>query len=193
MPTEYTIHSFVGAGVDTYTRLYHDLDDADGQSLAGDGRTLDVGKFKLAKTGSPTGLGYFKLYESTGSYPNRVPTGSVLATSASIDVSTLPTYVDAASFIWIDLIFSTPYRCADGTYYILVFAYGLDDDEDAGSDINNCIDIYKKAGVEVDSPNNNVYHVNSWGSTSFDADYFYAISYEETPPVIGSYFLFGNW
>ncbi len=53
---------------------------------------LDSVKFYMKKTGSPTGMGYAKLYAHSGTFgTNSVPTGSPLATSDPFDVSTLGT------------------------------------------------------------------------------------------------------
>ena len=60
---------------------------------------LDSAKFYLKKNGSPTGNVYAKIYAITGtSGTDGKPTGSVLATSDAIDVSTLPTSIGLVTF-----------------------------------------------------------------------------------------------
>jgi hypothetical protein len=65
-----------------------------GQSFESEHRAiLESVKLNLLKSGSPTGSAYVKIYEITGSYgTTAVPTGSPLATSDALDVSTLSIY-----------------------------------------------------------------------------------------------------
>ena len=49
-------------------------------------------RFYLSKDGSPTGTIVSKLYATTGPAGSAAPTGSALATSAGLDVSTFTSY-----------------------------------------------------------------------------------------------------
>lgn len=73
-----------------------------GQSFTGDGGVLADAQFKLYKTSSPTGSIYAKVYAHTGTFgTSSVPTGSPLATSDAVDVSTL-----GGSAAWVTFTFS---------------------------------------------------------------------------------------
>jgi hypothetical protein len=61
-----------------------------GQSFASGGGELDSVKFYLRLVGSPTGNATAQVYAHTGTYgASSLPTGAVLATSGTLDVSTL--------------------------------------------------------------------------------------------------------
>ena len=61
-----------------------------GQSFTGDGGTLNSSKFYLEKRELPTGNIVSKVYAHSGTFgTSSVPTGSALATSDNVDVSTL--------------------------------------------------------------------------------------------------------
>lgn len=70
-----------------------------GQSFTGDGNTLGSVKWFLNKTGSPTGTLTSYIYAHTGTFGvNGVPTGAALATSSTVDVSTLTTTLTLYDF-----------------------------------------------------------------------------------------------
>lgn len=63
-----------------------------GQTFTGDGGVLNSAKFFLKKNGSPTGNISVLIYAHTGAFGvDGKPTGSILAISDNIDVSTIPT------------------------------------------------------------------------------------------------------
>lgn len=97
-----------------------DVFDGIGQSFVGDGRTLNGAQFYLRKNGSPTGNAVAKIYASTLMGGFRVPTGTALATSANLDVSTLTT-----SNAWKRLAFTGVNKIAltAGTIYVLTLEY----------------------------------------------------------------------
>ena len=70
--------------------------------------------FWLKKVGAPTGNITAKLYAHTGTYGVSSLPGTLLATSNSVDVSTLPTSVGR-----VDFYFSGTYSLAAGTPYIV--------------------------------------------------------------------------
>jgi hypothetical protein len=70
-----------------------------GQSFSGNGGTLDTVKFYIRKAGSPTGTATAKIYAITGtSGSTGKPTGAALATSGTLDVTTLSTSYALESF-----------------------------------------------------------------------------------------------
>jgi len=52
----------------------------------------------LKKSGTPTDNYYIQVYASSGSYPNDIPTGSVLATSTNVSASSLTTSYASTTF-----------------------------------------------------------------------------------------------
>lgn len=61
-----------------------------GQSFTGNGTRLHSVQFALSKTGSPLGFAIAKLFAHTGTFgTNSTPTGSALAVSSPLDVSTV--------------------------------------------------------------------------------------------------------
>jgi hypothetical protein len=70
-----------------------------GQSFTGDGGVLNSCKFYLQKQGSPSGTIYAKIYAHTGTFGSSgKPTGSALAVSDGIDVSTISTDYGLVTF-----------------------------------------------------------------------------------------------
>jgi len=101
-----------------------------GQSFTGAGTYLVYALFKINKVGSPTGSAYAKLYAHSGTYgSSSVPTGSPLAVSNAVDVSTINVSFDTL------FTFPGPYLLANGTYYIITLEYN-------GGDVNNYLSVY---------------------------------------------------
>lgn len=119
---------------------------------------LDSCKFYLKKVGNPTGNVYAKLYAHTGEYGvNGKPTGSALAVSDALDVSTL-----ADSFQLTTFNFSGANRInlSADTYYCIEFYY-------SGSSVFP--DNYIQIGGDHTSPNhsgniNYSFNGNSWNT-----------------------------
>ena len=66
-----------------------------GQSFTGDGKTLSSVKFYARKVGSPTGNIYAKIFAHSGTYgTSSVPTGTELAVSGAVDVTTISTSME---------------------------------------------------------------------------------------------------
>lgn len=83
--------------------------------------TLDSCKFYIARAGSPTGNVYAEIYAMTGTYgTNGKPTGSPLATSDNVDISTIPLTATLKTFT-----FSGANRISlsASTYYVAVVRY----------------------------------------------------------------------
>lgn len=98
---------------------------------------LKTAKLYLKKAGSPTGNATVSIYATTGTLGTTcVPTGTALATSANLDVSTL-----TESNQLIEFTFSTATTLTAGTSYALVFTY-------SGGSVSNYVDL----GVDDTSP-----------------------------------------
>jgi hypothetical protein len=106
-----------------------------GMTHIGDGTALNSTKFYLRKTGSPTGNANVKVYAMSGTFgSNGVPTGSVLATSGNLDVSTLTT-----SNQWITFTFDGSFTPTNGTPYCFELNY-------SGGDGSNGVNIVRSTG-----------------------------------------------
>lgn len=89
-----------------------------GQSFAGDGEDLDSAKFYLKKQSSATGSVSISIYAHSGTYGSGIPTGSALATSDSLDVSTLTTSYQLITFSFTG---ANRINLVNGTHYFAVF------------------------------------------------------------------------
>ncbi len=101
-----------------------------GQSFTGDGNDLHQSTFYIKKINSPTGNILSRLYAHSGTFgTDSEPTGAALASSDTIDVSTLST-----SLALVDFDFSTPFTLVDGTKYCINCEY-------TGGDATNRVDL----------------------------------------------------
>jgi hypothetical protein len=116
------IDSFTGAGAGSFAGLsvYLNSPTARGQSFFNTATAvLTSYRLSIFKTGSPTGDVYAKLYAHTGTFgTDSVPTGSPLATSDPIDITTITT-----SSAWREFTFSTPYEMQASTYYCIIIYF----------------------------------------------------------------------
>jgi|GEM_PF-1440695 len=109
-----------------YTRIGQSFD-------SGGGGILASASFKLGKIGSPTGTMVAKLYAHTGTYGTTgVPTGSALATSATIDVTSF----SSGSTVSFDFG-AAAYTLSASTKYVVDVEYS-----DASSSASKCITMY---------------------------------------------------
>lgn len=91
------------------------------QSFTGVAGVLSSVFFKLRKSGSPTGNIIAKIYAHSGTFgTNSVPTGAALASSNTIDVSTLQTSDTIVGFNFSD---ANKITLVNGTKYCVVFEY----------------------------------------------------------------------
>lgn len=88
-----SINSFAQSNQNTSNSMYGSSQSSIGQALAlSAGGVLNMIQFSLEKVGAPTGTIIVRVYNITGTIgTNAVPTGSAIANSNTIDVSTLPT------------------------------------------------------------------------------------------------------
>jgi len=90
-----------------------------GQSFHGNGKLISSCQFYIRKNNSPTGDVTAYLYEHSGTFgTSGVPSGSYVAISDAIDISTVGTNLSMVEFI-----FSTPFLTVDGTEYVVVVEY----------------------------------------------------------------------
>ena len=99
-------------------------------------------KFYLDKQGSPTGNATAALYLATGTVgTDAKPTGSALATSGNLDVTTIATGPDRQLF---EFTFSTPYTMQSGIDYCIVYQNPASGTIDGSN--------YVRVGTDTDSP-----------------------------------------
>lgn len=119
------VDSYTESGtVDEYYSLpsVDDNDKAVGQSFTNDTKAILTScKFYILKSGSPTGNCYAKLYAHSGAYGTEsIPTGSALATSDAVAVSSIG---GSGSLITFTFSGANQYVMQAGTYYVIVVEY----------------------------------------------------------------------
>lgn len=120
--------------------------------------------FYLARVGTLTGNLTAVLYAHSGTFgTSSVPTGSALATSTTVDVTTLST---SPTFTWEEFTFTTPFTLTKDTKYTLSC------ESDAGGDGTNY------ARVAKDQPSGHAGNQSdfgaSWTASSIDDQLFIA-------------------
>lgn len=134
-----------------------------GQSFLGNGRKIASVQFQLSKTGSPTGNATVSVYAHSGTFgTSSVGTGSALATSSTLDVSTLD-----GTYTLTEFTFSgdNAILLEAGTPYVVVLEY-------SGGDISNNVNL----GVDTSSPThegNATNYVASWSAAATIDSCFY--------------------
>jgi hypothetical protein len=108
-----------------------------GQSFTGDGGNLSTCKFYLVKSAfnSPTGNVYAYVYAHTGTFgTSSLPTGSALATSGAVDVSTLSTDISLVTFTFSG---DDKITLTNGTKYVVTVGYGGEVSVNVGIDFSS--------------------------------------------------------
>lgn len=145
--------SYSDSNRDDSQNVGDDTTNAAGQSFTGDGNILSRGRLWLQKVLSPTGNAVCKIYASTGSDPNRTPTGATLATSNVVDASTV-----GATWAYTDFEFEDEFTLVNTTVYFLVLEY----DGDSSN--------YLQWGTDTSAPghanNNFAIYTASWADQS---------------------------
>jgi len=139
-----------------------------GQSFAvGEYRRIEQVSVRLWKVGSPTGNAVIKIYAHTGTYGSGTPTGSALATSDNLDVSTI-----AGSSTQYDIAFSgaNQIRLDANTKYFWIVEF-------TGGDGSNHINIENDGGA-LGHAGNSVRSTDgtSWSASSPDRDFWFSAS-----------------
>ena len=162
MPT--LIDSYSESNYDIIGKLYSDVPYY-GQTFTNTNQcVLQSVKFYIYKVGSSTGNITAKIYALTGTYgTDGKPTGSVLATSGAIDITTLNTTPELKTFTFTG---ADKITLNASTYYCAVLNYS------GGSSIE-----YVAVGMDVSSPSHSgnrcLYTSGSWGGdNSFDACFY---------------------
>jgi hypothetical protein len=154
------VDSYSETNVNTYYNIGY-TNTGVGQTFTGMALGSTIAKAYLRLHGSPTGNIVAKIYAITGSYGSTaVPTGSALATSSNVDVTSI-----GASAGLITFTFPTPYTIAGATNYALTFEY-------SGGDANNYVEI----GIDNSTPShdgNLVYNDGSWKAVAGQDVAFY--------------------
>lgn len=135
----------------------------------GNNHSLYSVKFYIKKTGSPTGNATAKLYNISGSFgTTSVPTGAVLATSNTLDVSSLTT-----SFQLIEMLFPVgqQYSMVANTNYTIVLEY-------TGGDGSNNVNFGGDDTSPTHAGNLSAYFGGSWTAYSGIDSIFY-LYYED--------------
>lgn len=139
--------------------------------------TLDSAKFYLRSTGSPTGNLYAKLYAITGTVGSTaIPTGSPLATSSPVNVTTLS---DTPALI--EFSFNNTYELSGSTGYAIVVYFNSGDGD-------NKVYFYSDSTSPTHSGNRVNYNTwkSEWVSDSSEDSIFYIYGEEILPPTGGS-------
>jgi len=132
-------------------------------------------EFYIKKSGTPTGSAYAYLYAVTGSAGSYIPTGSALATSNALDVSTLTT-----SYQLITFSFASPYSMSAGTNYIIAFQY-------TGGDSSDYVVVGE--GSTYNGGNGSYYLNSTWSVNPYQPCFYI---YEVSPGNIASATIAGN-
>lgn len=128
-----------------------------GQSFTGNGQQIGSSQFYVVQYGSPTGIINSKIYAHTGTFGvNGKPTGSALATSDDVDVSTLPTAgIDLQTFTFSG---ANQITLTNGTKYVVTIEY-------SGGDGLNFITVGLDTAYLL-APGNMAYDVGGWDGTN---------------------------
>jgi len=157
-PSNETVYAYLENNQDATTGLYSALSGT-GQSFttSAAATSLIAARFFLKKTGTPTGFAVAKIYAHSGTLgTSSIPTGTALATSVPLDVSTLTTgYVlTELKFTQADSITLT-----SGTDYVVTIEYG-------GGTIANTLDVGRDGSSPTASGNSSTFAGASWTAVS---------------------------
>lgn len=158
-----TIDSYSESNNDSSIGLSSTLSDGAAQSFDPSTTSYSVTscKFYLSKTLSPTGNAVAKLYAHSGTYgTSSLPTGSALATSNTLDVSTLTT-----SFVLYELTFATPYTISASTYYEIAIEY-------SGGDASNLVSVATDNSAPTHGGNEAYLDAGAWTAQARDTCFY---------------------
>lgn len=130
-----------------------------GQSFTGNGYPIVSCAFYLKATGSPTGNAVAKIYAHTGTFgTSSAPTGTALATSDPLDVSTL-----TGSYVLTRFSFPTAQQITlvDGTNYVVTIEYS------AGSG-GNTVEVGSDSSSPSHDGNGTKYFSSLWNTDTVD-------------------------
>ena len=113
------VDKYVESNANTTSSISNGTINGRGQSFTGNGDYLTKVTFELGKSGSPTGFARAHLYAHSGTFgTSSIPTGSALASSGFLDVSTLTT-----SQVLTNFIFDGTVQMVNTTKYVITLEY----------------------------------------------------------------------
>lgn len=170
------LDSYSEANQNTLQDMYSSSYNALAQSFSsGAGGDLYSQKLYLKKTGSPTGNAIAKLYAATGSHGTTAkPTGAALATSESLDVSTLTT-----SFALVEFRFINGYQLSAATTYCISIEY-------SGGDASNKISVGQDNSSPTHAGNLSRFFSGAWSEDATYDQVFYVYTAPRVPLVSAS-------
>jgi len=162
---------------------------ASGQTFTTPGEPCKIAsvKFYLRKVGSPTGIAHAVLYAMTGTYgTSGKPTGSALATSDGLDVSTLPT-----DFQLITLTFTgdQQYVMQPNTHYAL----SIENPTSGTIDASNYVDVGEDSTSPTHSGNYFEWFSSNWYPSADWDTIFYVYGNMVSTAELVKTCLFDNW
>jgi hypothetical protein len=126
------------------------------QSFTGRGNKLQTAGLYTVRTGNPTGNVSAFLYAHSGTFDSAgIPTGTALATSNSVPVSSVPTTAG-----WLEFTFDGTYTLTLGTKYFIAFVVSVQ------GDASNHIKHYATGGDAVEG--NRATLSGGWSGTASD-------------------------
>ena len=130
------------------------------QSFTGNGSSISSSQFYLSISGSPTGNAVSKIYNMSGTYGSTgQPTGTALATSGTLDVTTL---TGSMALITFNFTGANQITLANGSHYCVTVEYSGGDASDVVLVGYDLTDVY--------SGNYAIFSVSSvWTDRSYDA------------------------
>ena len=140
------LDSYSEANMDNNHNMYNTTVEVIGQCFYLPAATITSVKFFLAKDGTPPGgVSYVKLWAVTGTLGvDAKPTGSVLATSNSLDPDTFPE--GSAAHILKEFTFSTPYEWAGGNIAVMFYYQHADSNAANGVNIGDDVGTFTHPG-----------------------------------------------
>lgn len=151
------IDTYSTSNADGSVDLYAGAIIEEGQSVTGDGSALKSVQFYIRKTGSPTGNVVAKVYSHTGTFgTSSLPTGSALATSDNVDITTLAVGTPALK----EFTFSgvNKITLVSGTKYVVTIYY-------SSGNSSNKLTVHSDGSSPTHGGNESRY-VSSWKATS---------------------------
>lgn len=142
-----------------------DTNDYTGQSFTGNGGVLQSVKFYIKKDGSQTGTVRANIFAHSGTFgSSSVPTGSALATSASINADDLQTSLSLTTFTFTG---ANKITLTNGTKYVVVFET---------INVNSSFPNYVTIGWDASSPTHDgnyaYYQSSTWYAGTFDLCFY---------------------
>ena len=190
-----TIDSYNESNQDSNQKIGNGTTQEAGQSFLGDGTEVTGAEVFIREVGTTTNFASGSIYASTGTDPNRTPTGLPLATTDVVDMTGLGSTYGLQKFR-----FGLPFTALSATTYFFVLSYSQDgsnhiewgtDTSSPGHTSNNfatfsgswtapsttdgCFHVHSEAFVDITTPFNNATtnDTNPFPTTESIGDEFY--------------------